>query len=251
MRIGVVIVHYGSWERTTKCQQSFHDQKTQHQVESFIYNADIKNVGYGAGCNIGFDLFTDSPSFPNCDRVIFVNNDTTAGPGFIENIAKVDADFVCPKVLNYQGDVLYTGGRLTKTGPVHWLKNGTGKTEYLYGCCIKVKPGPFKRCGMFNEKYFMYFEDVELTLAAKAFGFTMAVAEDAILYHDRESKLDINPDTRYYAARNFPRAMGWTPHYFVYIFKRLVYFFMMGLYPALWATLQGFCHAITGRTGKR
>ena len=41
------------------------------------------------------------------------------------------------------------------------------ETDFITGCCIICKPDTYQQLGGFDEKYFLYYEDVDLSLQAK------------------------------------------------------------------------------------
>jgi GT2 family glycosyltransferase len=247
-KIGIVVVHYGDRRKTEICLASL-----PKDVDVVVIDNDKDNIGYGAACNKGFKELLDKHNY---ERIVFLNNDTLVDESFVNKMSGVDCEFVCPQVRGINGDILYNGGWIEKSGP-HHITNYVGvdpvKTDFLYGCCIMVKPRAFKTCGGFDEKLFMYWEDVKLSFAAKEMGFGMMVAQNAIVYHDKTAhkKDEDSPVARYYSVRNYPKVMGFTPYYLVYVLKRLVWFAYKLKTKTVWAIIRGFIDGIIGKEGKQ
>ena len=58
-----------------------------------------------------------------------------------------------------------------------------GARDYLSGACLCISRGAWEAVGPFNEKLFLYYEDVEWCLRARALGVPLTVALDAHAAH--------------------------------------------------------------------
>ncbi|MDP3998539.1 MAG: glycosyltransferase family 2 protein, partial [bacterium] len=54
---------------------------------------------------------------------------------------------------------------------------------YLSGCCLAIKRQVFEKIGLFDEKYFLYFEDLDFCLRAKKAGFKIALEPKVVIFH--------------------------------------------------------------------
>ena len=61
------------------------------------------------------------------------------------------------------------------------IKSGT--TDYITGCCMFMHSSIYKRLNGFDEKYFMYNEDVDFCLRARKLGNKCIFSPKAIVYH--------------------------------------------------------------------
>lgn len=81
-------------------------------------------------------------------------------------------------------------------GKINWLLGRTthlecsnvqmfecSKIDYVSGCAMFIKTEVFKKIGLFNEKYFLYFEDVDFCLRARKAGFNLAVEPKSLVFH--------------------------------------------------------------------
>ena len=55
--------------------------------------------------------------------------------------------------------------------------------RYISGCALLVRSEVFRRIGLIDERFFIYFEDVDFCCRASAAGFEMEVVESAGMYH--------------------------------------------------------------------
>ncbi|RPJ85196.1 MAG: glycosyltransferase family 2 protein [Acidobacteria bacterium] len=135
-----------------------------------------------------------------------LNNDTEADPRWIEQGLAVfaenrDCGLVASKMVNYwQRDRLDSAGdRYLPTGMP--LKRGNGQAitafprlEPVVGASAGAafyRRRLFDQVGLFDERYYMYLEDVDFSLRARLAGFNCLYTPDAVVYHmEAASDLD-------------------------------------------------------------
>jgi hypothetical protein len=74
------------------------------------------------------------------------------------------------------------------------------ETGFLSGCALLVKSPVFRIVGLFDERFFLYYEDVDLSLRAKKSGFPIIVHPKATIVHSEESTR--NPEKTYWLVRS-------------------------------------------------
>src|SRR5690606_34731910 len=90
-------------------------------------------------------------------------------------------------------DIWFSGGK------VSWLKmrskheQGIKKkdvyeTEYVTGCAMLIKARVFKEVGLFDEDFFLYWEDADFCLRAKKEHFKNTVVSAGWVYHAEKSE---------------------------------------------------------------
>lgn len=147
-----------------------------------LYAALPDNPGYGAAMNVGTRLLPASVHW-----VLLSNPDVVLGPGVVDRLRAVGEEnpgigSVGPAVLDSEGTV-YPSARAVpslRNGIGHalfanlWHDNPwsaaylqereTGRRDagWLSGSCLLVRRTAFEEIGGFDERYFMYFEDVDL-----------------------------------------------------------------------------------------
>jgi GT2 family glycosyltransferase len=134
-----------------------------------------KNVGFAKACN---QAYLKSQG----KVILFINPDTIVGNRAIERMHEKllnspDIGALGPKVVFPDGRLQHTFGSLPSWKyPMHELLNldmhadqvsEPGPTDFLGGCCLMVKRAVWEHVGVFDENYFMYFEDADWCRRAK------------------------------------------------------------------------------------
>jgi GT2 family glycosyltransferase len=168
-----------------------------------------QNLGFAAGNNLAFERSTGQ-------YVLFLNPDTEIVGGALNSMLAVlntraDAGVVGPKLVNPDHSVQIENmrafptifneifdsaftrrlfGRFNFAGIGAVLRDSQEPTsvEMLPGTCVLLRRGVFEHAGRFNERYFMYAEDVELSFRAKAAGLrNYYVASAAVIHYGGRS----------------------------------------------------------------
>jgi GT2 family glycosyltransferase len=150
-----------------------------------------KNTGFSGGCNAGARATA-------ADVLVFVNSDALVEPAaisvLIEALRDEQASLVCGSVrLLEQPDVINSAGN-----PVHYLgvswAGGHGEpagkhqtsvpVTSLTGAFFATRRDTWELLGGFDETYFAYHEDVELSLRAWQRGLAVRYIPAAVALHD-------------------------------------------------------------------
>jgi hypothetical protein len=159
------------------------------------------------------------------DFVVLLNNDTEADPDLVrELVAEADAaphaGLVGPLILNAEGRVWFAGGAVRLALGWTWHE-GLGRPDpgprgaprdvgYLTGCCLCVRREVLERVGLLDEGYYLYAEDVDLCLRARAAGYACRFTPRARLTHYVSSSSGgaVNPFKAYQRTRAGIRLFG-------------------------------------------
>ena len=170
-----------------------------------------QNLGFGGGCNVGVRY-----AFRHgAEYVWLLNNDTTPHPnGLQAMLRRMEGDLELGAV----GSVIYDlerpeqmqtwgGGRVWRwVGVARHCRRAvaTEKLEYLTAASLLLRREALEEVGLFDtERYFMYWEDVDLCFRLRAQGWKLAVAPDALIWHQRSSSLGhANPLKDYYVTQS-------------------------------------------------
>jgi GT2 family glycosyltransferase len=209
-RLSVIVVTYNSSEAVAAslpalCRQLGSDDElvvvdnassdnTLEVVEAVAPSAIVlrrpANEGFAAGANAGARM-------AHGDLLVFLNPDATPAPGFIAAIrTPSDRDWSA-----WMGLVTADGGRLVNTsgGVVHFTAiawageagrprpgalSGPREAAFLSGACLAVPRAQWNRSGGFDETFFMYQEDVDLSLRIRLGGGRLGVEPRAVVDHD-------------------------------------------------------------------
>lgn len=148
------------------------------------------NLGFAAGVNRGAER-------AGGDILVLLNPDAIVAPGWADAIR---APWGGPwaawmgLVLMARGDAINTsGGVLHFTGfgwagqvgrPVSEAPEAVRAVGFLSGACLAIPRRTWTATGGFPEHFFMYCEDVDLSLRLRLSGGTIAVVPDARVWHD-------------------------------------------------------------------
>jgi GT2 family glycosyltransferase len=66
----------------------------------------------------------------------------------------------------------------------------TQRTPWCSGCCLLVSRALYERIGGFDERFFLYAEDVDLSWRARQAGFAIGVAPRALVHHSVVDRSD-------------------------------------------------------------
>lgn len=176
---------------------------------SFEFLENSQNLGFAAGNNVGIKHAVNH----NADFVMVLNNDTLVHKDLLASLLDTmsrdkKAGLVSPKIYFAKGFEFhkerYKKGDL---GRVIWYAGGTidwnniygsnrgvdevdvgqyddvVETDFATGACMMIRVEVIKQVGMFDEKYFMYFEDADLSMRAKRKDWRVLYDPKAILWH--------------------------------------------------------------------
>lgn len=151
-----------------------------------------RNTGFSGGMNRGIEWALGA----GADTVTILNNDTVVPPGAMARLASAATGNVAvsPTVVyrDDSGRVWFAGGTLdTAEGypyhtPDHALAaciDGVRETELLAGCCITASATTWRTAGLFDERFFLNFEDSEWSVRARGRGIRLLVACDEKIEH--------------------------------------------------------------------
>jgi hypothetical protein len=150
------------------------------------------NVGFAAGCHVGVRA-TSAP------LVLLLNPDCEPAPGCLDALRAVaderpgwgawQALVTLPggEVVNTAGNLVhYLGfgwaGRLDE--PVASVPNHPHEVGFASGAAMVVRRTAWERAGGFDERYFMYGEDLDLSLRLRLAGHGVGLAPAARVAHE-------------------------------------------------------------------
>ncbi len=171
-----------------------------------------KNYGFAKAVNIGFKK-------SNAEFVVVLNNDTKTRKDWLQNLIKAAEGHkqvfaVCSKLLNFYNPTLIDGVGVTinEVGQAKSLgfqkKDGKEFSEERYvfgvtGGAALFRRDLFLKLGGFDEKYFMYFEDLDLSWRAQLLGYKSIYCPSAVVYHKHKASSKKRPQhLEYWQYRN-------------------------------------------------
>ena len=155
-----------------------------------------ENRRFAGGNNAGLERALAA----GADAVMLVNNDVQADAGLLVQLlgalaSHPGAGAAAPLIYHAApSDVIwYAGGRCV-TALAHTSHRGirerdrgqyraVEETGYLTGCCLLATAEAWRKVGPLDEGYFLYAEDADWSLRARAAGFALLFVPAARLWH--------------------------------------------------------------------
>ena len=153
-----------------------------------------ENLGYGRANNEAMRRALEA----GAQFVALVNNDVELDPGWVEQMigaarAHPEAGFFCGTLL-FRGEekVNSTGLEIDSFGrardrdiglPLEKLSRADGPVEGVTGGAAFMRADVLRKIGLFDPEYFAYYEDVDLSLRARAAGFQCWFVRGAVARH--------------------------------------------------------------------
>lgn len=241
--IGVIVVHFGSKKDTIECLDSI--QKTNHQnimLEIYLVNNDSKNeftkkdassfkniillnpkknLGFPGGINFALNKVLKKNYF----FIFLINNDIIVKKDIfvklIPYFTNKSIGLISPLIAYYDKPKIIwcTHGYLNRLFlfTTHPFMNKSLKSVILpqtiesdyAAACLLIRPSVFNTVGLFDERYFLYGEDVEWCLRVKKAGFKLLYITLPLALHKISATAGVKgtniltPISAYYYARNF------------------------------------------------
>ena len=174
------------------------------------------NVGVAKGNNQGIALARAD----GCTHVLLANNDTAFGPGTVATLLDALVAAGCaattPKILVHdQPELLWFGGGHLNAWLMRNPHHGEGETDrgqfdtggrtgYAPTCFMLVDARVFDTVGTMDERYFVYYDDVDFVWRLNAKGLALHYVPQAVVLHKVSASTggSLSAFSVYYANRN-------------------------------------------------
>ncbi|HEY2833424.1 MAG TPA: glycosyltransferase family 2 protein [Sporichthyaceae bacterium] len=170
------------------------------------------NTGFSGGCSLGVAHATG-------EYIAFLNNDAKPDPRWLaEAVAVLEADptiaCVACKILNWDGSLIdFVDGGL------FWTGNGFQRDfrqpdegqwddarDMLFACggAMVVRADVYRSTGGFDDRYFMFFEDVDFGWRLNLLGHRVRYVPTSVVYHRHHGSIGKTADwyLRFLCERN-------------------------------------------------
>ncbi len=171
-------------------------QEIRQRFPDVVVLVQKENLRFAGGNNVGMKYALEQKA----ELLCLLNNDTTVERDLLTHlVARIRADrhigMVAPKIYYHSepdriwfaggeismwtGTMKHTGIRETDTG--HY--EHSAEIDYATGCCMLTTREVIEKVGMFDETYFMYTEDADLSMRIRRAGYTIMFEPKAKIWH--------------------------------------------------------------------
>jgi len=217
-----------------------------------------KNLGFAGGMNLGIRRALRSGAV----YVLVLNSDTLVEKDSVTKLVhelekKPNAGVACGTLFYYPdiSRVWYAGGSLVywraSAFSKHMVPKGgvsTAKVQrvsFIPGCALMFRASSLIDGGLFDERYFMYEEDAEISARFLAHGFELLYVPNAIFYHRLVGET-LNPLKIYYGMRNRLLFLRTAPRVIDRVVGTTYFFIVLAVKLIVWRLRKPlFCRAAT------
>jgi len=250
MKIAVIILHFGKLETTKACLKDLSKKIGDNQVILINNTSDdcngltlvipgtklinnTHNLGFATGVNQGIKLALKDDSI---GAVFLMNNDLKLSVGGFKQMElvfnKIASAAIVSPILHHSGGYDW-GGKYSKWSGMVRHKNWQNKpktiqsVDHVAGAAMLIKRSVIKKIGMLDERFFLYFEDLDYCLRTISEPYTIHITPDVVAEHAVSAGSSSFARTKY----------QWTSH-FKFVTKHLfglayptAYFYDLFFYP--------------------
>lgn len=168
------------------------------------------NLGYTGGNNLAIRHALDTY---NSDYILLLNNDTYVDPDFLSRLyqhalVSPQDGLVTPKIYFAKGREFFPDSySAAEKGNIIWYGGGsidwgnllafhrsvdevdrgqlatTSDSDFATGCCVLIRREVLEKIGLLSEDYFLYLEDVDLSIRARLAGYGLGFCSTAVVWH--------------------------------------------------------------------
>ncbi len=156
-----------------------------------------KNIGFGPACNQVVSKLLNEKKH---DFIFFLNNDATVSATTLSELLRAariypDAGIFGAKVYySDKPDTIWYAGAHRRQGVLAITDVARGQldcerfqfcreVDYIFGAAMMVRCAVFDRIGLFDNRFFLYMEDLDLCIRAQKAGFALLFVPDAKVWH--------------------------------------------------------------------
>ena len=143
-----------------------------------------KNTGFGAGVNAGIRSTEH-------DFIALLNPDAYAKPQWLATTVRwmCEGDVhLASSVISAGRDTWFARGRFVEMLGTTFVQRNTGKTDWVSGCALIASRSAMDILAGFDEQFFLYYEDVDLSLRARAAGLNVRVLAETLVDHPEHGR---------------------------------------------------------------
>ncbi len=249
------------------------DAATQSPVgDDIVLIQNGANLGFAAGCNVGVRWALGA----GAQFIWLLNNDTEVAPNalgaMVERMRGDAALALCGSLLIYHDDrtmIQARGGAVydpaTAVGrhlgvhePAHQAgerrEDIEARMDYVVGASMMASRRFIEQVGLMTEDYFLYFEELDWAMRAKAAGFKLAYAPDSVVFHKEGATIGSSHrqrgsmlSLRFLNRNRLLFTRRFFPHHLWSVRRRMVFEILVFLKRRDWRACQTLAEALSGK----
>lgn len=154
-----------------------------------------ENMGFSAGNNVGISYALER----GADYILLLNYDTLVEKDFLSFLVReMEKDkkigIGSPMILEGNTSRVWFSG-----GEIQWLRMKTDHktkkleenyfgSDYISGCAMLIRKDVFKKTGLLDEDYFLYWEDADFCLKTRKAGYRLLICPQSRIWHFEKSE---------------------------------------------------------------
>lgn len=152
-----------------------------------------KNYGFAKGNNIG--IKESKGNF-----ILFLNSDTKViDKLFLEKLLKVakekEVGIVGAQLINENGQKQNSAAWITPSKIFYYTGNKPKEVDWVSGACFLIKRELIEKIGLFDENFFLYYEETDYCYRAKKNNYKVKIQPNAkIIHYGGETSKKMNKD---------------------------------------------------------
>jgi GT2 family glycosyltransferase len=222
-QFSVVVVDNGS-------KESLQVEANEMPEGAVILRSDA-NLGFSEGNNLAYKYALEHFQ---TDYILLLNNDTTVEPQFLAQLLEAaekteKVGMVTPKIYFSAGREFHTQSYTPEErGKIFWYAGGSidwsnldafhrgvdeldrgqfdsqTESDFATGCCVLIPRSVLDTLGLLENKYFLYLEDVDLSMKIRQAGYKVMFCPAAVVWHKNAGSTGGSGSAlqQYYQTRN-------------------------------------------------
>jgi len=220
--IDIIIVNWNAGDQLIRCVESIQQNRLDTTVQIIVVDNDSEdgsnisikkkpdvtlvhtgcNFGFGKACNLGAQQ-------SSAEYLLFLNPDATLYPGtlqkmlaFMQNPTNISIGICGAQLIDEDGHVARSCSRFpsVKSFCAHslgldrwfpflghvmteWDHHNAREVDHVIGACLLIRRSVFDSLNGFDERFFVYLEDVDLSRRARLLGWRSMYLADAQAFH--------------------------------------------------------------------
>ena len=215
-RVAIILVNWNSFKLTNDCILSLKKidykysdiilvdngsadgsgEQLKKDHPEIVFIKSIVNTGFTGGNNLGLQYSLDN----GYTYSLLLNNDTLTEPDFLTQLVEYmnehpDTGAIQPRIFfNHNRTLLWNAGSYysrfwgyTYTEGYNRVSNTDDEkikeVDWITGCAFLTRNSILEKIGLLKEKYFIYYEDVDLSFRIKNEGYKLIYYPESVIYH--------------------------------------------------------------------